>query len=591
MHRPINYEEKEFSKDGLVSLMGYLKKYTIALVIALIFAIGGSTITVISPDKLSEITDLITHGIMTGIDLDKINSICMLLVSLYLISIVLSYSQSFIMATVTQKTTKKLRSDITNKINRLPLKYYDKTTVGDVLSRVTNDVDTIGQTLNQSMGSLVSGVSLLLGSLYMMFITNITLAITAVVATAIGFVFMTLIVSKSQRYFEKQQHLLGEINGHIEEVYTGHSVIKVYNAQEKTNKEFKDLNNKLRDTGWKAQFISGLMMPLMTFVGNFGYVAVCIVGAILAFNNKISFGVIVAFMMYIRFFTQPLAQLAQVATSLQSTSAASKRVFEFLQEGEMADESSNKLSISNVKGNVSFENVKFGYDEDKIIINDFSVDIKEGQKVAIVGPTGAGKTTLVNLLMKFYDINSGQIKIDDVPIQELTREKVHDLFCMVLQDTWLFEGTIRDNITYNKEDVSESVVVSACKAVGIDHFIRTLPHGYDTVLDDNTNLSAGQKQLITIARAMVKNAPLLILDEATSSVDTRTEVLIQEAMDKLTVGKTSFVIAHRLSTIKNADVILVMKDGDIIESGNHDELLELEGFYAELYNSQFEKAS
>ena len=586
-----NKEDKKFSKDGLVNLMEYLKRYNVFLIMALLFAIGGSAITVYSPDRLSEITDLITQGIMTGIDIDRIKEIGILLVGLYLISIILSYSQSFIMATITQKTTNKLRSDISNKINRLPLKYYDKNTVGDVLSRVTNDVDTIGQTLNQSMGNLVSGISLLIGSLFMMLKTNVTLTITAIVATLIGFGFMTIIVSKSQRYFERQQRLLGEINGHIEEVYTGHSVIKAYNAQEKTNKDFKELNNKLRDTGWKAQFISGLMMPLMTFVGNFGYDAVCVVGAMLAFNNKISFGVIVAFMMYIRFFTQPLGQLAQAATSLQSTSAASKRVFEFLEEEEMVDESNNTVSIDNVKGNVSFENVKFGYNEDKLIIKDFSVDIKAGQKVAIVGPTGAGKTTLVNLLMKFYDVNSGKIKIDDVAIQDLSREKVHDLFCMVLQDTWLFEGTIRDNITYNKEDVSESVIVSACKAVGIDHFIRTLPHGYDTVLDDNTNLSAGQKQLITIARAMVKDASLLILDEATSSVDTRTEILIQEAMDKLSTGKTSFVIAHRLSTIKNADVILVMKDGDIIESGNHDELLKLNGFYAELYNSQFEKAS
>jgi len=593
VHRPRNQkpQDQEFSKQGLKNLAVYLKKYYVAIFISLLFAVAGSAITVYSPDKVSEITDLITQGILSGINMDKINEICIFLVGLYVISIILSYSQSFIMGTITEKTTNKLRSDITNKINKLPLKYYDKTTVGDVLSRVTNDVDTIGQTLNRSMSSLVSGVSLLIGSLFMMFTTNVILTVTAIVSTLIGFVLMGLIVSKSQAYFEKQQQFLGQINGHIEEIYTGHSVIKVYNAQEKTNKEFKELNDKLRDAGWKAQFISGLMMPLMGFVGNFGYVAVCVVGAMLAFDNKISFGVIVAFMMYVRLFTQPLSQLAQVATSLQSTSAASKRVFEFLEEEEMVDESNNTASIEDVKGNVSFENVKFGYNEDKLIIKDFSVDIKAGQKVAIVGPTGAGKTTLVNLLMKFYDVNSGKIIIDGVAIQDLSREKVHDLFCMVLQDTWLFEGSIRDNITYNKKDVSESVIVAACKAVGIDHFIRTLPHGYDTVLDDNTNLSQGQKQLITIARAMVKNAPLLILDEATSSLDTRTEILIQEAMDKLSAGKTSFVIAHRLSTIKNADVILVMKDGDIIESGNHEELLKLKGFYAELYNSQFEKAS
>jgi len=584
-------KNKQKSKVSFGNLLAYMKKYSFALIIAFIFAIGGSIITVISPDKLSEVTDLIIKGIVAGINMDKISSICLTLAGLYGISVVLSYLQGFIMATVTQKTTKELRSDISNKMNKLPLKYFDKTTVGDVLSRMTNDVDTIGQTLNQSIGTLVSAISLLLGSLYMMTTTNITLTITAVLSTIIGFGLMMLIISKSQKYFEHQQRYLGEINGHIEEAYTGHSVMKVYNAGEETNEKFKILNDNLKQSAWKSQFISGLMMPLMSFIGNFGYVTVCVVGAVLAFNNKISFGVIVAFMMYIRFFTQPLAQFAQAATSLQSTSAACKRVFEFLQEEEMEDESNKNISLENVEGHVKFEHVKFGYDKDKLIIKDFSADIKSGQKVAIVGPTGAGKTTLVNLLMKFYDVNSGTIKIDGVPIQSLSREKVHELFCMVLQDTWLFEGTIRENITYNKEDVSQSVIVSACKAVGVDHFIRTLPDGYDTVLDDNTNLSAGQKQLITIARAMVKNAPLLILDEATSSVDTRTELLIQEAMDKLTVGKTSFVIAHRLSTIKNADVILVMKDGDIIESGNHEELLSENGFYAELYNSQFEKAS
>ena len=592
-------EKNSNSKGGLKNLVKYMKKHSLVLVLAVLFAIGGSVITVYSPDKLSEMTDIITQGIIAsmnpnlaaGINMDKVYEIGITLAVLYGISVLLSYSQNFIMATVTQKTTKQLRTDISEKINNLPLKYYDKTTVGDTLSRVTNDVDTIGQTLNQSMGSLVSGSALLLGSLFMMFKTNVILTFTAIIATVIGFLLMILIVSKSQKFFQQQQNLLGQINGHVEEAFTGHSVIKVYNAQEKVNKEFKKINDELRNSALKAQFISGLMMPLMTFIGNFGYVSVCVVGAILAFNDKISFGVIVAFIMYVRFFTQPLAQFAQAATSLQSTSAACNRVFELLSQEEMEDESNKNLSLNSVKGDVTFDHVKFGYDKDKLIIKDFSVDIKAGQKVAIVGPTGAGKTTLVNLLMKFYDVNSGLIKIDKTPIQSLSREAVHDLFCMVLQDTWLFEGTIRDNIVYNKTGVSEASIVSACKAVGIDHFIRTLPHGYDTILDDSTNLSAGQKQLITIARAMVKNAPLLILDEATSSVDTRTEILIQEAMDKLTVGKTSFVIAHRLSTIKNADVILVMKDGDIIESGNHEELLENGGFYADLYNSQFEKVS
>ncbi len=458
----MNKENKLNSKGGLTDLIKYMKKHAIYLVLALLFAIGGSIITVYGPEKLSEITDLITQGIMTGIDMDKIYEVGIFMAILYAISIVLSYLQSFIMATITQTTTKKLRSDITEKINKLSLKYYDKTTVGDTLSRVTNDVDTIGQTLNQSMVALVSGVSLFLGSLFMMVKTNVILSITAIVATVIGFILMILIVSKSQKFFQRQQNLLGKINGHIEEVYTGHSVIKVYNAQEKVNNEFKVINDELRDSAWKSQFISGLMMPLMSFIGNFGYVAVCVVGAILTFNDKISFGVIVAFMMYIRFFTQPLAQFAQAATSLQSTSAACKRVFEFLKE-EMEEESHKNVSLEKIEGHVNFENVKFGYDEDKLIIKDFSANIKAGQKVAIVGPTGAGKTTLVNLLMKFYDVSSGSIKIDNVPISNLSREKVHDLFCMVLQDTWLFEGTIRDNIAYNKENVSQSIIVAAVR--------------------------------------------------------------------------------------------------------------------------------
>ena len=583
-------EKKDFKKTW-GKLIKYGKKYIPSIILAFVLSIIGTIITVISPDRVSEITDLITQGLVTGINIEKITQIATLLLTLYIISFIFSYLQGFIMSTVTQNLTQKLRSDISQKINRLPLKYFDKTTFGDVLSRVTNDVDTIGQTLNQSITSLVSGITLFLGSLLMMLLTNITMTLTAVVSTIIGFVLMSLIMSKSQKYFKAQQNALGDINGHIEEIYSGHSLVKVYNAQEEVNKEFSNINHRLLKSAWKSQFLSGVMMPLMGFVGNFGYVCVCIVGGLLVLNNKISFGVIVAFMLYIRLFTQPLSQFAQAATNLQSTAAASERVFTFLNEEEMEDESHKEMAIESVKGDVEFENVKFGYNEDKLIIKDFSTHVKAGQKVAIVGPTGAGKTTIVNLLMRFYEINSGQIKIDGVPIQNITRENVHDLFCMVLQDTWLFEGTVKENIVYSKKNVSDATVIAACKAVGIDHFIHTLPHGYDTVLNDKTTLSQGQKQLITIARAMVENAPLLILDEATSSVDTRTEILIQEAMDKLMVGRTSFVIAHRLSTIKNADMILVMKDGDIIENGNHEELLKKNGFYAELYNSQFDKLS
>ena len=583
-------EKKEF-KQTWGKLIEYGKKYIPAIILAFVLSIIGTIITVISPDRVSEITDLITQGLVTGINIEKITQIATLLLILYVISFIFSYLQGFIMSTVTQNLTQKLRSDISQKINRLPLKYFDKTTFGDVLSRVTNDVDTIGQTLNQSITSLVSGITLFLGSLLMMLLTNVTMTLTAVVSTIIGFVLMSLIMSKSQKHFISQQNALGDINGHIEEIYSGHSLVKVYNAQEEVNKEFSNINDRLRSSAWKSQFLSGIMMPLMGFVGNFGYVCVCIVGGLLVLNNKISFGVIVAFMLYIRLFTQPLSQFAQAATNLQSTAAASERVFTFLNEEEMEDESHKEVALDSVKGDVEFEHVKFGYNEDKLIIKDFSTHVKAGQKVAIVGPTGAGKTTIVNLLMRFYEVNSGQIKIDGVPIQNMTRENVHDLFCMVLQDTWLFEGTVKENIVYSKKNVSDATVIAACKAVGIDHFIHTLPHGYDTVLNDKTTLSQGQKQLITIARAMVENAPLLILDEATSSVDTRTEILIQEAMDKLMVGRTSFVIAHRLSTIKNADMILVMKDGDIIENGNHEELLEKNGFYAELYNSQFDKLS
>ncbi len=568
-------------------LLLYCRRYFPFLAGALILAMAGAICSLIGPDKLKDLTNLITQGLTTEIDMEGVKRIAFGLAVLYGCSAVCSYIQSFAMATITQAVTKRLRSDISVKINKVPLNYFNKTSFGDVLSRVTNDVDTIGQSLNQSIGSLVTAVTMFLGSLIMMFYTNWMMALTAVVSTFAGFGIMMTIMSKSQRHFIEQQSQLGRINGHIEEIYSGHNVVRAYNGEEKALETFTDINDQLYNSAWKSQFLSGLMMPIMSFIGNFGYVAVCVVGAALTMNDVISFGVIVAFMMYIRLFTNPLSQIAQAMTSLQSTAAAGERVFAFLEEEELKDESRKTARLENARGDVEFRHVHFGYQPDHIIIKDFSAHAKAGQKIAIVGPTGAGKTTMVNLLMRFYELNGGDILIDGVSTKNLTRENVHDLFCMVLQDTWLFEGTIRENIVYCKENVSDAEVEKACRAVGIHHFISTLPKGYDTVLNDKANLSAGQKQLITIARAMIENAPLLILDEATSSVDTRTEIQIQKAMDKLTEGRTSFVIAHRLSTIKNADMILVMKDGDIIESGNHKELLEKGGFYADLYNSQF----
>ena len=585
-------DKKKKQEKNLGKLITYCKNYMPIIVIALISAVIATILTLLGPDKLSEMTDVITSGILTSIDMEKVTSIGLTLVVIYGISLVLNLTQGYIMATVTQRVSKSLRKDISKKINKLPMWYYNNTTTGDLLSRVTNDVDTIGQALNQSTGPLISAICLFLGSLVMMLKTNVVMAITAVLSTIIGFGLMSVIMKRSQKYFTSQQEYLGKINGHIEEVYSGHTVIKAYNAENQMMNIFKDLNTILKNSAFKAQFLSGLMMPIMTFIGNLGYVAVCIVGAALAMNGSISFGVIVAFIMYVRYFTQPLGQMAQGIQSMQSAAAASHRVFEFLEAEEMEDESHKEMELEEAKGKVEFKNVKFGYKgTDRIIINDFSALAHSGQKIAIVGPTGAGKSTLVNLLMRFNEINSGEILIDDTSISDLTRENIHDLFCMVLQDTWLFEGTIRENLVYNKENVSDEVIKNACKAVGLDHFIETLHHGYDTVLNDKVNLSAGQKQQLTIARAMIKDSPMLILDEATSSVDTRTELLIQQAMDKLMEGRTSFVIAHRLSTIKNADVILVLKDGDILESGNHEELLEKGGFYAELYNSQFEEAS
>ena len=543
--------------------------------------------------KMDELPSSIYELVKPQMNMDKVYSIAILLASFYIISCIFNYIQHFSMATISNNFAKKLRSDISTKINKLPLKYFDQHEAGDVLSRVTNDVDTIGMNMNQSLAMLVSSITLFIGSIIMMFVTNWIMAITAILASIIGFAFMFLILGKSQKYFNQRQIELGNLNGYIEEIYSGHNVVKAYNGDKEAITEFKKLNNKLYDCNRKSQFLSGVMQPIMGFVGNLSYVAVCVVGALLTMNDIISFGVIVAFMIYVRLFTNPLSQIAQAMTTLQSTAAASERVFEFLDEKEMPleNEKIKHLDKSKVKGEIEFKNVKFGYDPGRTIIKNFNVKVKPGQKIAIVGPTGAGKTTMVNLLMKFYDINDGEILIDGVSTKYLTRENIHDLFVMVLQDTWLFDGTIRDNIKFNKKGVTDEEIWSSCHTVGIDHFIKTLPGGLNSTITDDTSVSQGQKQLLTIARGMIEDAPFLILDEATSNVDTRTEELVQKAMDKLTEGRTSFIIAHRLSTIKNADLILVMNEGNIIEQGTHDELMAKGGFYEKLYNSQFEKTA
>ena len=593
--------EKPKDFGGVMSkLAKFCRHYIPVMIFALILGAAGTVCQIIGPDKLKDMTNEITKGlpamvhgrpVMNSIDMDAVSRIAWLLVALYVGYALLSYLQSWLMANVTQRTAQQLREAISQKINRLPLKYFDKVSYGDVLSRITNDVDAIGQTLGQSVGSLITSVTLFFGALIMMFYNNVTMTLCAIGSALLGLIIMGVIMKVSQKYFTRQQVALGDVNGHVEEMYTGHTVVKAYCGEERSIEQFEKYNKDLYVSGWKSQFLSGLMMPIMNFVGNFGYVVVCVVGAVLAMDGKIEFGVIVAFMMYVRLFTQPLAQFAQAFQNLQRCAAAAERVFGFLEEPEMEDESGKSALLGanghEVKGDVEFSHVQFGYEPGKPIIHDFSASVKAGQKVAIVGPTGAGKTTMVNLLMRFYEISGGSIAIDGVDTKSVPRWNVHDQFSMVLQDTWVFRGTVRENIAYSKPGVTNKQIEDACKAVGLDHFIRSLPDGYDTVLDDKSSLSQGQKQLLTIARAMAQDAPILILDEATSSVDTRTEELIQKAMDALTVGRTSFVIAHRLSTIRDADMILVMNHGDVIERGTHDELLAAGGFYADLYNSQF----
>ena len=645
-NRGVPEKSKDF-KGSMRRLIKSLNKWKYSLIIALVFAFIGSILGLITPNKLSDLTDNITDGLKPNINeksineimnsdvistdskvefslfletasssedslssmdklpsevyevikpkmnMDRIKTLGVIVCTLVFVGALLNYIQGLILTIVSNKFAKRLRRKVSNKINKLPLKYFDTHDVGDILSRVTNDIDTVTHQLNQSLSTLVSSITIFVGAIIMMFVTNYIMAITAIVSSLIGFLFMGSILKKSQKYFTLRQEELGKLNGYIEEMYSGHNVLKAYNGEEEANKEFNKLNSKLYTYNRKSQFLSGIMHPIMGFVGNIGYVAVCIVGALLVSKNIITFGVIVAFMIYVRMFINPLTQIAQAMAQLQSTTAASERVFEFLDEKEMTDEKNLKgvLNPKEVKGKIEFKHVKFGYDPDKTIIHDFSAKVKPGEKIAIVGPTGAGKTTMVNLLMKFYEINSGDILIDNTSIKDLTRENIHDLFVMVLQDTWLFEGTVKENLKFNNKNVSDEEIDTCIKTIGVDHIIKTLPGGIDSLVGDNDSISQGEKQLLTIARGMIKDAPFLILDEATSNVDTRTEELVQRAMDKLTKGKTSFIIAHRLSTIKNADLILVMKDGNIVEQGNHNELLNKNGFYAELYNSQFDTIS
>lgn len=587
----------EKSKRGIGGVFRELLKFSprlkLPMTVALLLAAAGTVLTIIGPNQLSRMTDLISDSLYGEIDMQAIGQVGILLLVIYGASGLLTYLEHYIMATVTLKLSKNLRGALSEKINRVPMEYFNRTTHGDILSRVTNDVSTLQQTIANSLPSMMTAVVQFTGCLLMMFVTEWRMAFSAVLVTILGFGVMGLIISKSQSHFVARQKNLGKLNGYIEEMYSGHDVVRISRANEKIKENFGKMNADVYQSDWKSQFLSGVMQPLMSVVGNLGYVAVCIVGSILAMNGEISFGVIIAFIMYVRLFTSPLTTMAQGMTNLQSAAAAGDRVFDFLQEEELSDESGKKDAPEEIRGEVVFDHVRFAYPDkpEKVIIKDFSAHVLPGQKVAIVGPTGAGKTTLVNLLMRFYEVNGGSISIDGTPITQIRRSELHGMFGMVLQDTWLFQGTVRENLVYNKEGVTDEQLERACRACGIYSFVEALPEGFDTVLSENITISAGQKQLFTIARAMIQNSPMLILDEATSSVDTRTEAITQRAMDKLSEKRTSFVIAHRLSTIRNADMILVLKDGDIIEQGTHEELLEKGGFYAELYQSQFASAN
>lgn len=579
--------------SAMKKIIGYMKGSVGIVAVALVLAALGAVLTIIGPDKVGEITDLMADGLMTGIDLKAVARVGIFLGAIYISSSLFTFIQQYIMATVTLKMSYRMRSDLSRKINCVPQKYFNSHSQGDILSRITNDVSTLQQGLTNSLPTIISAAAQFVGCLIMMFVTEWRLALISLFITFFGLFLIVFIMSKSQKFFLDRQESLGKLNGYVEEMYSGHEVVRISRGADNVKKHFAGLNEAVYNANWKSQFLSGIMQPLMNVIGNLAYVAVCVFGSMLALNGTITFGVIISFILYVRLFTSPLGQIAQGMTNMQTASASAQRIFDFIESEELSDESDKSSEVPAVKGNVSFENVRFSYPDtpDKVIIKNFSAEVKAGQKVAIVGPTGAGKTTMVNLLMRFFEINSGSISIDGTPISQLSRETVHNMFSMVLQDTWLFEGTVRENLVYNMEGISDESLERVCKACGLDKFVHTLPEGFDTVLSESVAISAGQKQLLTIARAMLQNAPMLILDEATSSVDTRTELLIQRAMDKLTKGRTSFVIAHRLSTIKNADLILVMRDGDVIESGDHETLMAKGGFYAELYNSQFDQAS